>query len=129
MFSRIFLTLKIRISNQNEFKIKRCVCCQLNKVSTELTTDLSIFLLKNNSIELLKVSVFGVFLVRIFPHSDWIRRDTKLVSPYSVWMRENTDQKNSKYEKFSRSDWCVNTFLLFAGKIILPFDWLKAKWW
>ena len=24
----------------------------------------------------LKVSVFGVFLVRIFPHSDWIRRDT-----------------------------------------------------
>ena len=24
-----------------------------------------------------KVSVFGVFLVRIFPHSDWIRRDTE----------------------------------------------------
>ena len=23
-----------------------------------------------------KVSVFGVFLARIFPHSDWIRRDT-----------------------------------------------------
>ena len=23
-----------------------------------------------------KVSVFGVILVRIFPHSDWIRRDT-----------------------------------------------------
>ena len=31
-----------------------------------------------------------VFLVRIFTHSDWIRRDTE----YSVWMRENTDQKN-----------------------------------
>ena len=24
-----------------------------------------------------KVSVFGVFLVRVFPHSDWIRRDTE----------------------------------------------------
>ena len=26
-----------------------------------------------------KVSVFGVFLVRIFPHSDWIRRDVSLL--------------------------------------------------
>ena len=24
--------------------------------------------------------------------------------PYSVWMRKNTDQKNSEYEHFSRSD-------------------------
>ena len=51
------------------------------------------------------------FLVRIFPYSDWIRRDTEYlsvfslspysvwireilrISPYSVWKRENTDQK------------------------------------
>ena len=31
------------------------------------------------------------FLLRIFPHSDWIRRDT--ISSYSVRIRENTDQK------------------------------------
>ena len=36
-----------------------------------------------------KVSVFGVILVRIFPHSDWIR--------------ENTDQNISEYGHFSRS--------------------------
>ena len=30
-----------------------------------------------------KVFVFGVFLVRIFPHSDWIRRDTKYLSVFS----------------------------------------------
>ena len=36
-----------------------------------------------------KVSVFGVFLVRIFPNLDWIP--------------ENRDQKNSEYEHFSRS--------------------------
>ena len=30
------------------------------------------------------------FLVRIFPHSDWIRKDT--ISPYSVRMRKNTGQ-------------------------------------
>ena len=35
------------------------------------------------------MSVFGVILVRIFPHSDWIR--------------ENADQNNSKYGHFSRS--------------------------
>ena len=39
-----------------------------------------------------KRSVFGVFLVRILPHLDWIRRDT----PYSVQMRGNADQKNSR---------------------------------
>ena len=37
-----------------------------------------------------KMSKYGVFLVRIFPHSDWIRRDTP---SYSARMRENTDQK------------------------------------
>ena len=46
-----------------------------------------------------KVSLFRVFLFRIFPHSDWIRRDTPnsvrmrenlRISPYSVQMRENT---------------------------------------
>ena len=52
------------------------------------------------------------FLVRIFPHSDWIRRDSKIrsVSPYSVWMQENTDQKKlrlwivftQRHELFSR---------------------------
>ena len=46
-----------------------------------------------------KVSVFGVILVRIFPHSDWMWGDT----PYSLQMQENADQNNSKYEHFSRS--------------------------
>ena len=45
------------------------------------------------------MSVFGVILVRIFPHSDWIRRDMS-ISPYSVQMRENTDQNNSEYRHF-----------------------------
>ena len=30
-----------------------------------------------------KVSVFGVFLVRIFPHSGWIWRDTEYLSVFS----------------------------------------------
>ena len=39
----------------------------------------------------LKVLVFGVILVRIFPH------------PYSVPMRENADQNNSECGQFLRS--------------------------
>ena len=38
------------------------------------------------------VSVFGVFRIWIFPHSDRIRRDILVISSYSVRMRENTDQ-------------------------------------
>ena len=45
-----------------------------------------------------KESVFGIILVRIFLHSDWIRRDT----PYSARMRENMDQNNSEYGHFLR---------------------------
>ena len=30
-----------------------------------------------------KVPVFGIFLVRIFPHSDWIRRYTEYLSVFS----------------------------------------------
>ena len=44
-----------------------------------------------------KVSVFGVILVRIFPH-------LLRISPYSVRMWENTDQNNSKYGHFLRSE-------------------------
>ena len=41
----------------------------------------------------LKLSRYGVFLVRIFLYSEWIRRDT----PYSVRMREIRTRENSPY--------------------------------
>ena len=51
-----------------------------------------------------KVSLFGVFLVRIFPHSDWIRRVRSIfIFLYIDSKCENTDQKNSEYGCFSRS--------------------------
>ena len=48
-----------------------------------------------------KVFVFWVFLVRHFPHSNWIRRFNSL---YSVQMWENTDQKYSVYGHFSSNN-------------------------
>ena len=50
-----------------------------------------------------KVTKFGGFLVRIFSHLDRIRR-ILCKSPSSVWVRESTDQKNSKFGYFSRND-------------------------
>ena len=52
-----------------------------------------------------KVSVFGVILVNILPHSDWIRRDTPYlrISPDSVLMRENAVQNNSEHALCLRS--------------------------
>ena len=55
------------------------------------------------------MSVFGVILVRIFPHSDWIYREIRIISPYSVWMGENMDQNNSEYRHFSR-DWHLHVY-------------------
>ena len=52
------------------------------------------------------------FLVRIFPHSDWIRRDTS--HPYSDRMRENTDQKKLSIWTLSHCDWeLVYSWTLF----------------
>ena len=49
-----------------------------------------------------KVSVFGVMLIRISPHTNWIRR-IRSISPYSVQTRENAGQNKSEYGHFLRS--------------------------
>ena len=48
------------------------------------------------------MSIFGVILVCIFQHSDWIGEKLR-TSPHSVQMLENTDQNNSEYGHFLRS--------------------------
>ena len=82
-----------------------------------------------------KVSVFGVILVRIFPHSDWIQRDT-LYHSYSVRMRENADQNNSEYGHFLRNRWTKALFLdlsflwwLILGKTMGLINFFWRYWW
>ena len=50
-----------------------------------------------------KVSVFGVILVRIFPHLEWIRKDTPYLSVFNP-NAGNADQNNSEDGHFLRSD-------------------------
>ena len=58
-----------------------------------------------------------LFLVRIFPHSNWIRRDT----PYSVRMREDTDQK--KFRIWTLFTQC----LLSADASCKDFEFCEGK--
>ena len=74
------------------------------------------------------MSVFGVILVRIFsrifPHSDWIRRDTEYISVFSQKVRKcekNADKNNSKYGQFLRSAMLIA--LRAASKAIEIHHW------
>ena len=96
--------------------LKTCFCCSCTRKSTRVPEALLLALMffckkiviYREIITVQKMSFFGVFLVRIFPYSDWIRRDTE----YSVRIRENTDQKNSEYGHFSRSEYnWLNRFI------------------
>ena len=53
-----------------------------------------------------KVSIFGAFLVRIFPHSDWIRRDTKYLSVFSP-KAEIRNKKNPNTDTFHAVIWLL----------------------
>ena len=44
------------------------------------------------------------------------------ISSYTVWIRENTDQKNSEYWHFSHSDNCSNFPLVLSGVPMLADD-------
>ena len=72
-----------------------------------------------------KVSVFGVILVRIFPHSDWIWRDTRYLSVFSP----NTGKcgpNNSEYGHFLRSvNLPKNCYIMSIGS---PTQYIHPAW-
>ena len=68
------------------------------------------------------------FLVRIFPHLDWIRR--RSISPYSVRMRENADQKKLgiwtlfmqyQFHQIDLSETFISLYFVWA----LPLCWAR----
>ena len=61
-------------------------------------------------------SYFDLHFSRIFPHSDWIRRDTYLsvFSPNAGKCGKNVDQSNSEYGHFLRSG---------LGEHLLSINW------
>ena len=67
------------------------------------------------------MSVFGVILIRIFRHLDWIRKDM----PYSVRMRENADKNYSEYRHLLRSgNWRVIMYFdVYIGRCYISNIW------
>ena len=67
-------------------------------------------------------SYSGPHFSHIFPHSDWIWRDTEYISvfsPNAEKCEKNADQNNSEYGLFLRSEhWCSKTY---------SKNWLEQK--
>ena len=91
-----------------------------------------------------EVSVFGVFLVRIFPYSDWIRRDTPYLSlfspnagkygPEKLWIRTLFTQcvfvKNSNnIDVWQTSQYVSQNYLFYkiVGSVIFEVTGYKIK--
>ena len=70
---------------------------------------------------------YSEFFWSVFSHIRTEYGEIRSISPFSVRMRENTDQKNSKYGYFSRSVGPYQTSIMepFA-KIV---DYLKKKFY
>ena len=75
------------------------------------------------------ISLFQITLREKCPHSGFFWSvfsclrteygEMRSISPYSVRIRENTDQKNSEYGHFSRS---VSFSIIFQSSDIMAFD-------
>ena len=81
-----------------------CYYCEFNLNLFEFLWNYHYYYYK--SLTVWKMFIFGVFLVCIFPYSDWIRRDTEYLSvfcPNAAKCVKNGDQNNSEYGHFLRS--------------------------
>ena len=74
-----------------------------------------------------KASVFGVFLVRIFPHSDWIGRNTEYLSVFSPNAGKYRSEKLQIRILFTKcGSWKISEkYLLF--KFCIKFKWTSMK--
>ena len=109
----LFLTNHSQISHLHDQKFRHNVPNTRNPYIS-LTKNSHIF----QSIHCAKASVFGVFLVRIFSHSDWIRRDPEYLCIQSECMKIqarkslNTDTFHVVATKYVFATWRFDESLL-----------------
>ena len=73
-----------------------------------------------------KVSVFGVFLVYIFPHLDWIRKNTPYISAFSPNAGKHEPEKLRIRTIFTQWIWWYSSpffffFIIFFSSIVSQF--------
>ena len=79
-----------------------------------------------------KVSVFGGFLVRIFPHSDWIRSNTKYLSVFSSNVGKYGPENLRIRTHFTQWILFIKGFQIVDSrtfKLRLTMIWRKFKEW
>ena len=79
------------------------------------------------------MSAFGVILIPIFPHSNWIRRDTtylSVFSPNAGKCGSNEDQINSEYGHLLRSVGVIWLPSVWFVRVILRyyFNPIRQRW-
>ena len=75
---------------------------------------LNLILLKPSNYDIdpaLKVPVFGVFLIRIFSYSDWIRRDKEYLSVFSTNAEIDRPEKLQIRTLFTRCEFLLSFIL------------------
>ena len=87
--------------------------------SVSFVNELTLF--QDFAITLRKVSKYGVFLVRISPHLDWIWRHLRSKFLYSVWIRENTDQKKLRIWTLFTQWLLIKRYKIELGNQLLYF--------
>ena len=76
-----------------------------------------------------KVSVFGLFLVRIFLHSDWIRRDTENLSVFTPYTGKYGPEKLRIRALFMQCKFFkLLIYFSFSGSRCSRLPWLSRKW-
>ena len=76
------------------------------------------------------MSVLGVILVRIFPHSDWIRRDTAVIKIYCYIWNFKISKFHAEQENFrlgSKMNFWVNLGKNLKKIEISTFEFAKCK--
>ena len=80
-----------------------------------------------------KVAVFRVFLVRIFPHSDWIQRDTRYLSIFSLNVGKCSPEKipiRTLFTQWSSTNfnWNSNSFNRINSFLSHLKYFLRKQW-
>ena len=109
-------------SSEKKINIQKCLVCEQDFKKKEMSIRTTHTLRE-------KCPNTEFFLVRIFPHSDWIRRDTPYLSVFSPNVAKYGPKKTPYLDTFSCSDKLVSLLFLDIHDLecFLFVTWLEER--
>ena len=115
------LISKLKISKVSKLKTFNWKISKLKALNMSRLAIFSLKMYKLKTFQCVKSvrirSYSGPHFPRIFPHSDWIRRDS--ISPYSVRMRENAGKMGTRITPNTYTFYAVFTLKISNWKTLL----------